>query len=45
MVYAILIAVGDYKEIGAADIPTYKRDLDIMRQALNQGLPVFAYKI
>ena len=40
MVYAILIAVGDYKEIGAADIPTYKRDLDIMRQALNQGLRI-----
>ena len=40
MVYAILIAVGDYKDIGAADIPTYKRDLDIMRRALNEGLRI-----
>lgn len=40
MVYAILIAVGDYKEIGAADIPTYKNDLIIMRRALKEGLRI-----
>ncbi len=40
MIYAILIAVGDYKDIGAADIPTYKHDLDIMRRALNEGLRI-----
>ena len=40
MVYAILIAVGDYKDIGAADIPTYERDIEIMHRALNQGLRI-----
>ena len=40
MVYAILIAVGDYKDIGAADIPTYKRDIEIMHRALNEGLRI-----
>ena len=40
MIYALLIAVGDYKDIGAIDIPTYKRDLDLMRQALNEGLRI-----
>ena len=40
MVYAILIAVGDYKDIGAADIPTYKRDIEIMCRALNEGLRI-----
>ena len=40
MVYAILIAIGDYKDIGAADIPTYKRDIEIMHRALNEGLRI-----
>ena len=40
MVYATLIAVGDYKEIGATDIPTYMNDLVIMRQALKEGLRI-----
>lgn len=40
MVYAILIAVGDYKDIGATDIPTYKNDLNIMRRALTEGLRI-----
>lgn len=40
MVYAILLAVGDYKDVGSADIPTYKHDLDIMRKALNKGLRI-----
>ena len=40
MVYAVLISVGDYKDMGAADIPTYKNDLDIMRRAMNEGLRI-----
>ena len=40
MIYATLIAVGDYKDIGAADIPTYKNDLDRMRWALHDGLRI-----
>lgn len=40
MVYSIMIAVGDYKDIGVADIPTYKRDLDMMRRALSEGLRI-----
>ncbi len=40
MVYAILIAVGYYKDIGATDIPTYKNDLGMMRKALNEGLRI-----
>ena len=40
MIYAILIAVGDYKDIGATDLPTYRYDLEIMRRALHEGLRI-----
>ena len=39
MVYAILIAVGDYKDIGAADIPTYKMRASEFRGKTSVWLP------
>lgn len=39
-IYALLIGVGDYEEIGATNLPTYKMDLSLLGTSLLSGLKV-----
>ena len=39
-IYAILIGVGDYREVGAANLTTYKMDLALFGNALMSGLKI-----
>ena len=36
--YALLASVGDYHQIGGADLPSWKMDVELIRQGLTQGL-------
>ena len=37
-VYAVLVGVGDYEEMGIAGLPTYRMDLAMIGSALEAGL-------
>lgn len=39
-IYAILVAVGEYSNMGAANLPTYNMDLSFIKRSLIQGLMI-----